>query len=109
MLSVVKGIQPRDQVEAMLAAQMAAVHMASIKFAGRIVRRGDARISLSRQPRYRSLAHVEPSGQIGLRRAAVGKRCQSLPPLVFRQLRRPAHVNAASVSSLSPLPSSSPN
>jgi hypothetical protein len=28
MLSVVKGIDPRDQIEAMLAAQMAAVHMA---------------------------------------------------------------------------------
>ena len=29
MLSVVKGIEPRDQIEAMLAAQMAAVHAAS--------------------------------------------------------------------------------
>ena len=27
MLAVVKGIEPRDQVEAMLAAQMAAVHI----------------------------------------------------------------------------------
>jgi hypothetical protein len=33
MLSVVKGIEPRDQIEAMLAAQMAAVHMASMTFA----------------------------------------------------------------------------
>jgi hypothetical protein len=31
MLSVIKGIEPRDQVEAMLAAQMAAVHMASMR------------------------------------------------------------------------------
>jgi hypothetical protein len=30
MLSVIKGIKPRDQVEAMLAAQMAAVHMATL-------------------------------------------------------------------------------
>jgi hypothetical protein len=36
MLSVVKGIEPRDQVEAMLAAQMAAVHMASMTFARRL-------------------------------------------------------------------------
>jgi hypothetical protein len=36
MLSVVKGIDPRDQVEAMLAAQMAAVHMASMTFARRL-------------------------------------------------------------------------
>jgi hypothetical protein len=33
MLSVVKDIKPRDQIEAMLAAQMAAVHMATMKFA----------------------------------------------------------------------------
>jgi hypothetical protein len=31
MLSVIKGIKPRDQVEAMLAAQMAAVHDATMK------------------------------------------------------------------------------
>ncbi len=36
MLSVVKGIEPRDQLEAMLAAQMAAVHMASMTFARRL-------------------------------------------------------------------------
>ena len=32
MLSVVKGIKPRDQIETMLAAQMAAVHTATMKF-----------------------------------------------------------------------------
>jgi hypothetical protein len=36
MLAVVKGIEPRDQVEAMLAAQMAAVHMATMTFARRL-------------------------------------------------------------------------
>src|SRR5260370_11538364 len=36
MLSVVKGIQPRDQLEVMLAAQMAAVHMAIMTFARRL-------------------------------------------------------------------------
>lgn len=36
MLAVVKGIEPRDQIEAMLAAQMAAVHMASMTFARRV-------------------------------------------------------------------------
>jgi hypothetical protein len=36
MLSVVKGIEPRDQIETMLAAQMAAVHMASMTFARRL-------------------------------------------------------------------------
>jgi hypothetical protein len=32
LLAVVKGIKPRDQLEAMLAAQMAAVHTATMKF-----------------------------------------------------------------------------
>jgi hypothetical protein len=36
MLSVVKGIEPKDQVEAMLAAQMAAVHMTTMTFARRL-------------------------------------------------------------------------
>ena len=36
MLSVVKGIGPRDQIEAMLAAQMAAVHLATMAFARRL-------------------------------------------------------------------------
>jgi hypothetical protein len=36
MLSVVKGIHPKDQIEAMLAAQMAAVHMATMTFAQRL-------------------------------------------------------------------------
>jgi hypothetical protein len=33
MLSFIKGIEPRDQLESTLAAQMAAVHMAMMKFA----------------------------------------------------------------------------
>jgi hypothetical protein len=32
MVSVINGIEPRDQVESMLAAQMAAVHMATLRF-----------------------------------------------------------------------------
>src|SRR5208283_4819882 len=36
MLAIVKGMEPRDQIEAMLAAQMAAVHMATMTFARRL-------------------------------------------------------------------------
>ncbi len=36
MLSVMKGIEPKDQVETMLAAQMATVHMATMTFARRL-------------------------------------------------------------------------
>jgi hypothetical protein len=35
-LSVIKSIQPQDEIEAMLAAQMAAVHLASMAFARRL-------------------------------------------------------------------------
>jgi hypothetical protein len=38
MLSVVKGLQPKDQLEAMLATQMAAVHMATMTSARRLAR-----------------------------------------------------------------------
>ncbi len=36
MLAVVKGVEPRDQIEAMLAAQIAAVHMSTMTFARRL-------------------------------------------------------------------------
>lgn len=36
MLSVVKAIDPKDEIEAMLASQMAAVHMATMTFARRL-------------------------------------------------------------------------
>src|SRR5215208_5412222 len=36
MLAVIHGIEPRDEIEAMLAAQMAAVHMATMTFARRL-------------------------------------------------------------------------
>jgi hypothetical protein len=36
LLSVIKGVEPRDQIEAMLAAQMGAVHVASIAMAGQL-------------------------------------------------------------------------
>jgi hypothetical protein len=36
VLSVVKGLEPKDHIEAMLAAQMAAVHLATMTFARRL-------------------------------------------------------------------------
>ena len=36
VLSVIRGVEPRDQQEAMLAAQMAAVHMATMMLARRL-------------------------------------------------------------------------
>jgi hypothetical protein len=36
LLSVIKGAKPKDQFEAMLSAQMAAIHMATMTFARRL-------------------------------------------------------------------------
>jgi len=36
MLAMIRGVEPRDEIEAMLAAQMAAVHMATMTFARRL-------------------------------------------------------------------------
>ena len=36
MLAVIKGVEPRDQIEAMLATQMAAIHNATMTFARRL-------------------------------------------------------------------------
>jgi len=44
MLSMVKGIKPKDQVEAMLAAQMAAVHVSTMNFARRVLHAEDAAV-----------------------------------------------------------------
>ncbi len=60
MLSVVKGIEPRDQIEAMLAAQMAAVHNATMTFARRLAQqaredvRGSSRGAQAIQKRRRA-------------------------------------------------------
>jgi hypothetical protein len=59
-----------------------------------------AAIGLSRQPGYGCLAHVEPTSQIGLCSATFGQRSHRLTLLVLRQLRRSAHMDAASASSL---------
>ena len=41
MVAVIKGIKPQDQLETMLAAQMAAIHSLTMEFAGRLARAGD--------------------------------------------------------------------
>jgi hypothetical protein len=40
MLSIIKGVKPRDQLESMLAAQMAAVHQVTMKLAAQLNRAG---------------------------------------------------------------------
>jgi len=58
MLSLVEGVHPKDQVETMLAAQMAAVHMATMTFA-------------------RRLAHVDNIPQQDIAERAFNKLCRT--------------------------------
>lgn len=58
MLAAIKGMEPRDQVESMLAAQMTAVHMATMTFA-------------------RRLAHVENIPQQDSAERAFNKLCRT--------------------------------
>ncbi len=41
MVAVIKGIEPKDQLETMLAAQMAAIHSLTMEFASRLANAGD--------------------------------------------------------------------
>lgn len=41
MLAMIQGVEPRDEVEAMLATQMAVVHMATVTLAGRVASSGN--------------------------------------------------------------------
>ena len=60
MLSVIKGIKPRDETEALLAAQIVAIHNAVMASASRLAKaenslRGSMRQQFSLKPRERSL------------------------------------------------------
>ena len=78
MLSVVKGIQPRDQLEAMLAAQMATVHMLSMALAQRLAQ---SRTCSSRTaPNARSTSspgHSQPRWRRSSATEAVASRRQA--------------------------------
>jgi hypothetical protein len=59
MLAMIKGVEPKDQVETMLAMQMAAVHNATMTFARRL-----AHVETSRNGTARSAPSInslEPS------------------------------------------------
>ncbi|HKI15316.1 MAG TPA: hypothetical protein VKA12_10000 [Roseiarcus sp.] len=58
MLSVVKGLAPRDQIEAMLGAQMAAVHDATMTFARRLAHVDNIQQQDSAQTAFNKLART---------------------------------------------------
>jgi hypothetical protein len=72
MLSVIKGIQPRDQVEAMLASQMAAVHMASMTLARRLAHVEDIRQQDSAERAFARLTRTYAAQMEALKRYRTG-------------------------------------
>ncbi len=57
-LAIVKGVEPRDQIEAMLASQMAAVHLATMTFARRLAHVEDIQQQDSAQNAFNKLART---------------------------------------------------
>jgi len=72
MLSVVKGAKPKDQIEAMLAAQMAAVHTATMTFARRLANVGNIAQQDSAERAFNKLARTFASQVEALKRYRMG-------------------------------------
>ena len=72
MLSVVKGAEPKDEVESMLAAQMAAVHLATMTFARRLAHVENIRQQDSAERAFNKLARTFTAQVEALRRYRTG-------------------------------------
>ncbi|MFY9640504.1 MAG: hypothetical protein WCD20_10615 [Rhodomicrobium sp.] len=68
VLSIIKGIEPRDQTEAMLAAQMAATHMATMTFARRLAHVDNITQQDSAQNAFNKLARTFTTQMEALKR-----------------------------------------
>jgi hypothetical protein len=68
-----------------------------------------ARRNSSRQPRYRRLANVEATRQVGLAGGTVSERIQGLALLMSGKLGRSAHMNPPRLGASSTFPSSGTN
>jgi hypothetical protein len=72
MLSVIKGIKPRDEIEAMLAAQMAAVHVSTMTFARRLAHVDNIPQQDSAERAFNKLARTFASQMEALKRYRTG-------------------------------------
>jgi hypothetical protein len=68
----VKGIEPRDEIEAMLAAQMAAVHMATMTFARRLTQVDNIPQQDSAERAFNKLARTFATQMEALKRYRTG-------------------------------------
>jgi hypothetical protein len=72
MLSVIKSVKPRDEMECMLAAQMAAVHMASMRLARRLAHVEDIQQQDSAERAFNKLARTFTNQMEALKRYRTG-------------------------------------
>ena len=72
MAAVIKGIEPRDQIETMLAAQMAAVHNATMTFARRLAHCDTIPQQDSAERAFNKLARTFASQMEALKRYRTG-------------------------------------
>jgi hypothetical protein len=72
MLSVIKGIAPKDEIECMMAAQMAAVHMATMTFARRLAHVGNIPQQDSAERAFNKLARTFAVQMEALKRYRTG-------------------------------------
>jgi hypothetical protein len=72
MLSVIKGVEPQDEVESMLAAQMAAVHMATMTFARRLAHVENIQQQDSAEKAFNKLARTFTTQVEALKRYRTG-------------------------------------
>jgi hypothetical protein len=71
-LSVIKSIKPNDQLETMLAAQMAVTHMATMRFASRLARAESVEQCDSAERAYNKLARTFVTQMEALKRYRTG-------------------------------------
>src|SRR3954470_18629517 len=72
MLSVIAGLEPRDEIEAMLGAQMAAVHMATMIFARRLAHVANVVQQDSAERAFNKLARTFAAQMEALKRYRTG-------------------------------------
>ncbi len=113
MVSVIKGIEPRDQVEAMLAAQMAAIHMATMRFIQHLPRienllqqdaaeRAINKFARTFAGQMEALKRYRTGGEqkVTVQHVSVGEGGQAIVGNVTQNSRRPAPASTATAPAL---------
>jgi hypothetical protein len=113
MVSVIKGIEPRDQVEAMLAAQMAGIHMAMMTFCQRLMQvegllqldateRAINKFARTFASQMEALKRYRTGGEqkVTVQHVSVNEGGQAIVGNVMQNSRQPAPEDAATAPAL---------